>query len=205
MKETTIYLVRHGQTEWNLEKRMQGHKNSPLTKLGITQARGLYNKLFEENIDIIYSSESKRAYNTAEIIKGNRTIPIMVKQELREIHMGHWEGLQQLDIINKYPESWDHFWNKPHLYVPTELGESYQELQDRVIPVVEDIINLSQGKTILIVTHRITLKMIMAYFNNQEIHDIWRTSDIEPASLCKVSIKDGIAKVLLHGDTSHYR
>ncbi|WML34675.1 histidine phosphatase family protein [Clostridium sp. OS1-26] len=205
MKETTIYLVRHGQTEWNLEKRMQGHKDSPLTNLGIIQAKGLHNRLLKENIDIIYSSESKRAYDTAKIIKGDRNIQIAIKQQLREIHMGHWEGLQQLDIINKYPESWKHFWNKPHLYVPTESGESYQELQNRVIPVIEDIININQGKTILIVTHRITLKMIMAHFNNQEIHEIWNTPDVEPASLCKVSIKDGITKILLHGDTSHYR
>lgn len=205
MKETTIYLVRHGQTEWNLEKRMQGHKNSPLTKLGVIQAKGLHKRFLDENIDFIYSSESKRAYDTAKIIKGNRNIPIIIKQELREIHMGHWEGLQQSDIINKYPESWDHFWNKPHLYVPTESGESYQELQDRVIPVIEDIININRDKTILIVTHRITLKMIMAHFNNQEMHEIWNTPDIESASLCKVSVKDGITKILLHGDISHYR
>ncbi|MBV7276670.1 histidine phosphatase family protein [Clostridiaceae bacterium UIB06] len=205
MKETIIYLARHGQTEWNLEKRMQGHKNSPLTKLGITQAEGLYNRLLEETIDIIYSSGSKRAYDTAAIIGGNRCIPIIVKQELREIHMGDWEGLQQSDIISRYYEAWSHFWNKPHLYVPTGLGESYQELQDRVIPVIKDIINLNGGKTILIVTHRITLKVIMAHFNSQEIQNIWDTSDIEPASLCKISIKDGVFRILMYGDTSHYR
>ncbi|SFC88699.1 histidine phosphatase family protein [Clostridium uliginosum] len=205
MKQTIIYLVRHGQTEWNLEKRMQGHKNSPLTNLGITQANGLYNKLFEETIDVIYSSESKRACDTAEIIKGNRIIPIIVNKELREINMGDWEGMKQSDIISKYPEIWNHFWNDPLLYTPTGLGESYQKLQDRVIPEVKNIINSNQGKTIIIVTHRITLKVIMAHFNNQEIQNIWDTADIEPASLCKICIENGISKILLFGDTSHYK
>ncbi|NFG25083.1 histidine phosphatase family protein [Clostridium botulinum] len=59
MKQTIIYLVRHGQIEWNLEKRMQGHKNSSLTNLGITQANGLYNKLFQETIDVILSILAK--------------------------------------------------------------------------------------------------------------------------------------------------
>ncbi|WP_252226797.1 MULTISPECIES: histidine phosphatase family protein [unclassified Clostridium] len=205
MGQTIIYFIRHGQTEWNLETRMQGHRDSPLTKLGMTQAQKLHDRLVKEKIDLIYSSESKRAYDTAKIIKGNRNIPIHTKKELREIHMGEWEGMKQIDIINKYSQPWSDFWNNPILYVPTGEGESYEKLKNRVIPTIENIINLNQGKNVAIVTHRITLKVIMSYFKNQNICDIGNNSDIEPASLSKICIDDGISKILLYGDISHYK
>lgn len=205
MVQTIIYLIRHGQTEWNLETRMQGHKDSPLTKFGMTQAQRLHDRLTNEKIDLIYCSASKRAYDTANAIIGNRNISIHTTKKLREIHMGKWEGMKQIDIITKYPKAWIDFWNNPLIYIPTGEGESYQELKDRVIPKIEEIINSNQGKKIIIVTHRITLKVIMSHFKNQDIRDICNNPDIEPASLSKVCIQDGISKILLYGDISHYR
>lgn len=205
MKKTTLYVVRHGQTEWNLEKRLQGHQDSPLTQLGREQASQLCNRLRNEDIDMIYCSESKRTRDTADLIKGSRSIPVVLKQEFKELNLGDWEGLQHHEVIDQEPESWDHFWNSPHLYVPNEKGESYQQLKDRAIPVVEKIINEQQGKTILIVTHQITTKMIMSYFQQREIDENFHTAVIAPTSLSKISIQDGSATVLLHGDTSHYK
>lgn len=205
MIQTTIYLVRHGQTEWNLETRMQGHKDSPLTPLGIIQAQKLHDRLVNEKIDLIYSSGSKRAYDTAKIIQGNRNIPFHICKELKEINMGEWEGMKQIDIINKYSEAWNNFWNNPINYSPTGEGESYQNLKNRVIPALENIINSNQGKNIIIVTHRITLKVIMSYFKNQDMHEICNNPDIDPASLSKICICNGTYKILLHGDTSHYK
>lgn len=205
MIQTTLYLVRHGQTEWNLETRMQGHKDSPLTKLGITQAQRLHDKLMNEKIDLICSSESKRAYDTAKIVQGSLDIPLYLYKELKEINMGEWEGMKQTDIINKYPNTWNNFWNNPSKYSPIGDGESYHELKNRVIPAIENIINLNQGKSILIVTHRITLKVTMAYFKNQNIHEICNNPDIEPASVSKINLCNGIYKVLVYGDTSHYK
>ncbi len=203
MNETTLYVVRHGQTEWNLAERLQGHQDSPLTQLGREQASRLCNKLHDEHIDIIYCSDSKRTRDTADLIKGSRPIPVVQKQELKELGLGDWEGLRHQEVIDREPEAWDHFWNTPHLYVPNEKGESYQQLKDRVIPAVEKIINENQGKTILIVTHQITKKMIMSYFYQREVDENFHKSVIAPTSLSIISIKDGIATVLLHGDTSH--
>ncbi|ALB45407.1 MULTISPECIES: histidine phosphatase family protein [Clostridium] len=205
MGQTVLYLIRHGQTKWNLEKRMQGHKDSPLTEVGISQAQKLRDRLINEKIDLIYSSESKRAYDTAKIIQHNRNIPINIKKELKEIHMGKWEGMNQTDIINKYPETWENFWNNPSVYVPTDEGESYEELKARVIPSIEEIINLNQGKSIVIVTHRITLKVIMSHFMSQNICDICENPDIESASLSKIHVENGVPKILLYGDISHYK
>lgn len=205
MVQTIVYLIRHGQTEWNLETRMQGHKNSPLTTVGITQAKGLHDRLMKEKIDLIYSSESKRAYDTARIIKGHQDIPIYRKNGLREINMGEWEGMKQSDIINKYPQIWNNFWNNPIQYTPVGQGESYNEFKNRIITEVENIINSNQGKNIAIITHRIALKIIMLHFNNQDIINIGNIPDIQPASLSKICINDGVCEILLYGDTSHYK
>lgn len=205
MVQTIVYLIRHGQTEWNLEARMQGHKNSPLTGVGITQAKGLHNRLMNEKIDLIYSSESKRAYDTARIIRGDKDIPIYRRNGLREINMGEWEGMKQSDIINKYPQIWNNFWNNPIQYTPVGQGESYNEFKNRIITDVESIINSNQGKNIAIITHRIALKVLMLHFNNQDITNIGNIPDIQPASLSKICINNEVCEILLYGDTSHYK
>ncbi|WP_039657457.1 histidine phosphatase family protein [Clostridium tyrobutyricum] len=205
MEQTIIYLIRHGQTEWNLEGRMQGHKDSPLTKVGVTQAEKLHHRLINEKIQLIYSSESKRAFDTAKIIQGNRDIPFYTSKELNEINMGEWEGMKQIDIIKKYHKAWNNFWNEPAKYTSIGEGESYEKLKNRVIPALENIINSNQGKSIMIVTHRITLKVIMSYFKNQDINVISNNLDINPASLSKINICNGVPKILLYGDTSHYK
>jgi probable phosphoglycerate mutase len=205
MIQTTIYFIRHGQTEWNLETRMQGHKDSPLTKLGICQAQKLHDRLNKEKIDLIYSSKSKRAYKTAKIIKGDLNIPLCTKNELREINMGEWEGMKQSDIINKYPQIWNNFWNNPIQYTPVGGGESYDKFKNRIITEIENIINSNPGKNIAIVTHKIALKVIMLHFNNENIINTNNIPDIDPASLSQICINDGVYEILLYGDTSHYK
>ena len=149
MKETIIYLIRHGQTEWNLEGKMQGHNDSPLTKVGITQAQKLHDRLINKKIHSIYSSESKRAYDTAKIIQGNRNIPFYTSEGLKEINMGKWEGMKQTDIMAQYPNDWNNFWKNPEKYTPIGEGESYKKFINRVIPTLNNIISSNQGKNIL--------------------------------------------------------
>ena len=204
MNSTKIYLVRHGQTVWNVKKRMQGHQDSPLTKLGILQANWAKEALDDVKIDIIYSSSSNRAYKTAEIIKGNRKIPLVAKNNLREINLGDWEGAMIDDIHEKYPKKYNAFWRTPHLF-QLENGESYYDVQDRAIRELKGILEQHEGKTILIVTHTVTLKLIMAYFENRSVSDLWDSPYIHPASISMVEIKGKKAIIHQHGDTSHYK
>lgn len=107
MKETTtIYLVRHGQTEWNVLHRFQGHMDSPLTKLGIQQAEWLGEALQHDPIDLIYSSTSNRAFHTAEIIRGNRDVAVTACDEFKEINLGVWEGQHRNGSANYILSSW---------------------------------------------------------------------------------------------------
>ncbi|WP_438497686.1 histidine phosphatase family protein [Paenibacillus sp. IHBB 3054] len=205
MTETVLYLTRHGQTEWNLQKRMQGHQNSALTNLGKQQAEWLKERLEGENLGAIYSSSSLRAVHTAQILRGNRTLPIQQLDELMEINMGIWEGMKTEQIEQDYPLQYARFFTSPDLYVPVSLGETYKQLEQRVVPAVDCILNDNPGQKLLIVTHRITLKVIMAHFLNKSLREIGEMPDIFSTALCKVQVINGIPYVDLLGDTSHYR
>jgi probable phosphoglycerate mutase len=204
LAETTLYLTRHGQTEWNLLKKMQGHQDSPLTELGVLQAEWLHKRLESVSFDAVYSSSSPRALRTAQIVAGNSRGSITQMDELKEINMGLWEG-QQIDLIQeRYAKEYFEFFNSPHLYQPTGSGETYQELLDRSKIAIDRILSLYQGGNVLIVTHRITLKTILGYYGNKTLEQLASLSDIESTSLSKISIKDDIPSIEMYGDISHY-
>lgn len=203
--ETTLYLTRHGQTEWNLMKKMQGHKDSPLTQTGVRQAQWLGERLSAIPFDAVYCSSSHRAITTASIISGYRLDEIIQLDTLKEINMGLWEGQHIEQIAQDFTTSFSHFFHKPHLYQPTGQGESYSELRQRTIPTIQEILEKHKGQQVLIVTHRITLKTIMSYFMNKQLHEIGTMPDIHPTALCKVTIQNNVQNVDLYGDTTHYR
>jgi broad specificity phosphatase PhoE len=202
---TTLYLTRHGETEWNVVKKMQGHKNSPLTALGELQAAWLGESLRDTQIDVIYSSSSQRTIETAEIICAHRDIQFIKTDNLREIYMGLWEGELTSDIQQNDPEQFHNFWNRPHMYNPINGGESFYDLQARVIPFVQRLIEEYKGKTLLLVTHAATLKVLMNYFDKNSLERLWDLPFIQSTSLSKVVIDNTYTKIELYGDTSHYQ
>lgn len=201
---TTIYITRHGQTVWNTEKRMQGWSDSPLTELGINQAKWLEERLRDTKLDVIYSSPINRALNTANIVNSNRHIPIYTDSRLKEINMGIWEGLTQDEIEKSYSKEVYNFWNAPKLYKPYN-GESFYQMRQRTEEFIKEIMGENVGKDILIVTHTITLKAIMCFFQNTLIEDFWGPPFIHPTSLTMVRVENESFKVLLNADTSHLR
>lgn len=200
---TRLYLIRHGQTEWNVEKKMQGKKNSNLTKLGIEQANKLSKRLSKQNFDYIYSSPLKRAYDTAKIIRGERNIEIIKDENLQEMGFGVWEGRPPEELKNTYPEQYKNFWEKPHLYEPID-GENFKDFNDRVIKSLFSIIQNHKDSEILIVTHTIVILHIMSYFENRELKRMWEPPHINPASLSMVEVNDGSHEIILYGDIEHY-
>ena len=204
MNKTTLYIVRHGQTEWNQEGRLQGHMDSPLTKLGELQARSLYEPLKNVQFDCIYSSPSLRALHTAELITGNKKGEIVKIDEFKEIYFGEWEGQLEKNLEKKFPEQFTPFKEAPHLY-RNDSGESFFDVQKRVLPKLSEIINKHTGSNILIVAHNVVIKIILAHFQDSPMADIWKLPPIKPASLSKVEIMDDIPKILLFGEISHYK
>lgn len=201
---TTLYLVRHGQTEWNVQHRFQGHMDSPLTEHGIRQAEWLGESLEQVRLDLIYSSTSSRAFHTAEIIRGNRDLQVTACDEFKEISLGVWEGQAQERIEELYPQQLDHFWNHPELF-EVEGSETFDEVRNRAVNHLLEIVDSNRGASILIVTHTVVVKLLMAHFEQRSMDRLWDLPYIHPTCLSKIEIAGEVPTIILHGDVSHYR
>lgn len=201
---TTLYITRHGETEWNTEGRMQGWNDSPLTSLGINQAHWLCTRLKEIDFNAIYSSPTGRAYKTAEIVKGKKNIEIIAHDALREINLSEWEGLDQEGIKEKDEKQFYNFWKAPHLYKPLS-GEDFLELQYRVTAGIREIVKKHKDETVLIVTHTMTLKALMAGLENKSISTIWDPPFIKQTSLTIIEMDEDKICIKMHADDSHHR
>lgn len=201
---TRLYLTRHGETEWNIQRRMQGRMDSPLTTLGEAQARRLGKRLGDTPIDIIITSSSGRAVRTADLIRGERLIPIRTNDHLCEIDLGEWEGCLDTEIQTKHPEAHRNFWYYPHLYRPTGGGETFAEVRERVSREIERIANQYAGQAVLIVTHAVVLKSLLAYFDHSELKDLWNGPFMKATSLSIVEWDGDERRVVLRGDIAHY-
>lgn len=200
----TIYITRHGETEWNLEGRMQGWKDSSLTEKGVRDAIRLGDHLNRIPFEAFYSSPSGRTRQTAELINGDRDIPIILDENLKEINMGDWEGRTHDEIKGHYPEEYHAFWNAPHLYVPTS-GESFQDVQTRIVKAFETILANHPTGNILMVTHAVAIKSLIVHLQNIGFDRLWDPPFIHGTSLTVVKVNDGQQQLVVIGDSAHIK
>ncbi|WP_255283500.1 histidine phosphatase family protein, partial [Bacillus cereus] len=197
-----IYLTRHGQTEWNIENRMQGWKDSALTPEGINNAISLGNSLKNIEFNAIYTSTSSRAVNTAKLLSSQSNTSLILNPNLREINMGAWEGKTHEEIKKAYPAQYKNFWENPIYYEP-DGGETLEQFVDRVVSVFNTIISTHQEGNILIVTHAIFLKALLMHVKGESITNLWDPPFIHGTSLTVLEIKDENYTIQLEGDTTH--
>ena len=197
-----LYITRHGQTEWNILKIMQGWKNSDLTNKGIEDAIRLRERLKDIEFSKIYSSPSGRALDTANYVKGNKDIEIEIHEGLKEMGFGSWEGMDREDVLELYSEEHYNYWNRPHLYAPSD-GETFQELFKRVESALKFIIENSDDDNVLIVSHAITIKAIYYIIQKYRLEDFWDIPFIEGTSLSILEIDGDNGEFILDGDISH--
>ncbi len=199
-----IYITRHGETEWNTQRRMQGHNNSPLTELGIQQAGWLAERLKDVPLDIVLCSPLNRAMHTAQILVGDRHIEIKPHNALKEIYLGSWEGQRVEDIQKMYPVAHHHFWHAPHEYVPLD-GESYPMLQARLSSFLRNELSHYKDKNVLIVTHAVTIKTIVNLVAHEgDLERLWHGETILPTSLTIMRPTEEGFELVCVGDISHY-
>lgn len=198
---TVIYLTRHGQTLWNIEKRLQGRGNSPLTEEGIERAKELRDRIKDIHIDIIYSSPIERALTTANIIKGDKSIEVITDDGLMEMCFGDYEGKITDEVMKENP-NWDiSLIMKGNTELTAPNGENLAEVRDRVARSMNKIIEKNRGKTILIVAHGITLKAIMYYFKDGEVN----SEVMGQATLTKVNVDENNKFYIeFKNDNSHF-
>lgn len=200
-----IYFVRHGQTIWNVEKRFQGLSDSPLTELGITQAKLLGEKLKDIKFDKFYSTSLKRAYDTANYIKGNRKQKVEIFDDFVEISMGDMEGIKQEDFKKLYPEQVKNFFFNQLEYDPSSFGgESFLEVRERVIRGLNKFIELNKNyERVLVVSHGATLKTLLHYISGKDISTLSDEAIPKNTSYTIVKYENGKFEIIDFSNTRH--
>ncbi len=149
---TTLLLIRHGETAWNAEHRIQGQLDIPLSPLGILQAARLAECLSNEPIDAVYSSELSRAWLTAVPVADRLGLDIIAEPRLRERSFGFFEGLTLDEIAERYPMEFAR-WRARDPAWQLDGGESGQQLIERVLDAIGDIAVRHAGRTVVLVSH----------------------------------------------------
>jgi probable phosphoglycerate mutase len=160
---TTVYLIRHGETDWNVEGRWQGHADVPLNDLGREQARLLSQRLANAraHFDAIYSSDLARAYQTAWEVGAALQVPVQLLPPLREIDLGTWSGMTYGAIKAQFPVETALL--EAGQDIPRGGAESMAMLQRRVVDAVDAIVALHKGETICLVTHGGCVRALLAH------------------------------------------
>jgi broad specificity phosphatase PhoE len=161
-----LILVRHGETDWNIQQRYQGHTDIELNQTGINQAKILAQELKAEKLDAIYSSDLNRAAQTAAIINNGRNLPIHKLRELRECSFGIWEGKTFKEMEQHFPEEVARLKGDPVKQIRAG-GESRDQLCSRVEQAVQKIIDNHQNQTVLMVAHGGALAVAMEYITGE--------------------------------------
>lgn len=168
-----IHLIRHGETNWNRERRAQGQQESVLTERGIAQAHTLARALGSVPVDEVYSSSSVRARQTTEILFGERTVPIEYCDLLREIHMGGWEGRLYADLEAEDPAQFRAFWHEPHRFLLSG-AETFETVQQRALSRLDDILSRSTAQQIAIVSHGVWIKTLLCHAEKRPLKKLWQ-------------------------------
>ncbi len=153
---THLILIRHGQTNWNIEGRWQGQADPPLNERGREQARLAAEQLAHFEFAALYSSDLRRAFETAHIIGAAIGLPILTDARWREIRLGMWQGLLSTDIQARYPDEFRR-WHASPLAVRPPGGEDIATLAARVIPAIGEIAARHPGQRVAIVAHELPI------------------------------------------------
>jgi broad specificity phosphatase PhoE len=155
---TKVFLVRHGATDWNIEKRAQGHADIDLNDEGRRQAAGAAQELTHHDIDAVYSSDLKRAMDTAGPIAAAKGLKVEVDKDFREIDQGEWEGLTTDEISARWPDLWG-----PNRHYNTRPGgESPQQVRERSLAALARAVAAHPDGAIVVVSHGGTIRWISA-------------------------------------------
>ena len=203
-----LFLIRHGESDGNAQRKFSGFQDVDLTEKGIWQAKRLAYRLKDVLVDIVYCSDLKRARHTAEIIFKARGIDIISNPKFREINFGAWEGYTFEEIKEKfgYGDEFNHLMEniKPEAAIPQ--GESLVNLNDRVMAELSNILKnhekTDKDKTIALVCHGGTIRVILSNALNIGLKNMWNIEQYSTA-LSIINYYDHKAFVALINDTSH--
>jgi broad specificity phosphatase PhoE len=186
---TTLLLARHGETDWNRARRWQGHADRPLTERGRAQAAELARRLADVALDAVYSSDLRRARETAEVIAGAQRLELVQLPQLREVDVGSWQGLTREEAEARFPDGFSRWLSGGTGW---DDGESYGQMSTRVLSGVERIAADHEGGRVLIVSHGGPIRAIHGSALGMNVEAYRRIRPVEPnARLSAVCFEDG--------------
>jgi broad specificity phosphatase PhoE len=186
---TTVYLARHGESDWNVERRWQGHTDRPLTEKGRRQAKALAARLAGVDLDAVYASDLRRAWETAEAVAQAHGLEVTRLPELREVHVGSWGGLTRDECEARFPEAFERWRSGGQGW---DDGETYDEMAARVVSTLHQLARDHPNGRVLVVSHGGPIRAVHAHALGVDVATHRRTGPVEPnARLSVVAVENG--------------
>jgi broad specificity phosphatase PhoE len=173
MAMTKVYLVRHGQTAWNVGEVFRGRADIPLDETGKKEARLAGEALKDANLHAVYTSPLSRSMETAENIAKFHNLSVTPLNAIIDINYGEWEGMSRQDVEEKYPDLYRLWVEEPH-NVRFPKGESLEEVRSRTMAALDELVSTHEGENILLVAHRVTNKVICCAVLGLDNINFWR-------------------------------
>jgi broad specificity phosphatase PhoE len=190
---TTIHLARHGETDWNRELRWQGHSDVALNARGREQARSLAAAVAGMGFAAVYSSDLRRAAETAELVAERLQLPVRMDPGLRELDIGSWEGFTLAELDSRVPHAVAR-WERDREQA-WEGGESHEEMAARVLEAIRTIAARHNGEEVLVVSHGgpiRALKVLAAGFDYPT--DRFAVTPTDHCEVCVIAVRDGAVR-----------
>jgi broad specificity phosphatase PhoE len=201
---TRVLLIRHGATVLSAEDRFAGSTDVELSDEGRNQARCLGERLAGEELAAVYASPMRRTIETAKLVIGSHPLEPETDPGLREIDHGRWEQLTRREVEARFADEYTNWEADPFTFAP-EGGESGLSVMARALPVLRRIVVKNSGKTVAIVSHKATIRLVLCSLLGIDARGYRDRLDQSPACLNVLDFKDPVrVRLVVYNDTSHY-
>ena len=201
---TRIYLVRHGATTLSAEDAFAGSTDVELSTEGRRQAQLLAERMAQDEVCAAYCSPMHRTMDTARIVAGQFGLEPQLRDGLRELSHGHWEGMRRADVEAQFPDEYAAWEADPFTFAP-EGGESGLSVMARALPVIREVVVAHAGQNVLVVSHKATIRLIISSLLGFDARGYRDRLDQQPVALNVLDFKDPVrARLMLFNDISHY-
>jgi broad specificity phosphatase PhoE len=197
----TILLARHGESDWNRERRWQGHADRPLTARGREQARALAERLSGVGLGAVYASDLRRARDTAAAVAAAQGLEVEIRPALREVDVGAWSGLTRAEVAERFPDAFQHWQDG---FPGWDDGETYEAMRQRVVSEILRIAEAHEPGCVLVVSHGGPIRAVHAAALGLDVHAYRRLRPVEPnARLSGICVEAGRLTELRPGGRLH--
>lgn len=193
-----IHFVRHGETDWNADGRLQGHSPSRLSAKGQAEARTLANKLPPQFRNWpVYASDLQRTVETARLLYDGECPHLITSPLLREIALGRWQGRLKDEVQADEPELYQRFKRQASQF-SIDGGESFRDVQQRGLQFLQQLRETEHADEVLVVSHRGLIKSVLSYYENRSLDDIWDEPTIPNCSISTIEMNHTGVEILAY-------